>query len=257
MIRYLGVGLGLALGCGICAATGTLIPPIFRGEFGTLLTSTSGLATLAGVAVSLVGIVAVGGAGMSKENELPDDKKKAAVAEFHFKKGLVVAIFSGIMSAGMSFGLGGGTAIEKLAMEIQPVKSATWKGIPVLVVVLMGGFTINFLWCLYLNLKNKTVGDYLSTRRPIVTNLIFAGLAGAIWCSQFICFKVADTKIGAYSFAGWTVLMSSAIFFSTLLGIWLGEWRGVSRRTRRLLGSGLTILVASLVIIGYGNYLKG
>jgi L-rhamnose-H+ transport protein len=257
MIRYLGVGLGLALGCGICAATGTLIPPIFKGEFPALLTSTSGIATLIGVAVSLIGIVAVGSAGMSKENELPEDKKRVAVAEFHFKKGLIVAIFSGIMSAGMSFGLGGGAAIEKLALEIQPAGSAAWKGIPVLVVVLMGGFTINFLWCLYLNLKNKTIGDYMKAEIPLLANLIFAGMAGAIWCSQFICFKVADTKIGAYSFAGWTVLMSSAIFFSALLGIWLGEWRGVSRRTRRLLGVGLAVLVVSLVIIGYGNYLKG
>ncbi len=257
MIRYLGVGLGLALGCGICAATGTLIPPVFKGEFGGLVSSASGIATLVGVAVSLAGIVAVGGAGMSKENELPQEKKKASVAEFDFKKGLMVAIFSGFMSAGMSFGLGGGAAIEKLAMETEPVRSATWKGMPVLVVVLMGGFTINFFWCLYLNFKNKTGGDYLKPEKPLATNLIFAGLAGTIWCSQFICFKAADTKIGAYSYAGWTVLMSSAILFSTLLGIWLGEWKGVSCRTRRLLAAGLSVLVASLVIIGYGNYLKG
>jgi L-rhamnose-H+ transport protein len=257
MIRYLGVGLGLALGCGLCAATGTLIPPIFRGEFGSLLTSNSGIATLIGVAVSLAGIVIVGGAGMSKEKELPEEKKKEAVAEFNFKKGLMVAIFSGIMSAGMSFGLGGGAAIEKLALETPPVRSAAWKGIPVLVVVLMGGFTINFLWCLYLNLKNRTVGDYTRAKQPSLPNLGFAGLAGAIWCSQFIFFKVADTKIGAYSFAGWTVLMSSAILFSSLLGVFLGEWKGVSSRTKKLLAAGLVVLVASLVIIGYGNYLRG
>lgn len=257
MIRYLGVGLGLAIGCGICAATGTLIPPIFKGEFGSLVASNSGIAILIGVAVSLAGIVTVGGAGMSKENELPEEKKKAAVAEFDFKRGLMVAIFSGIMSAGMSFGLGGGAAIERLAMEVQPVTSATWKGMPVLVVVLTGGFTINFLWCLYLNLKNKTAGDYLKTEKPVLTNFAFAGLAGAIWCSQFICFKVADTRIGTYAFAGWTVLMSSAILFSTLLGVLLGEWKGVSTRTKKLLATGLVILVASLVIIGYGNYLKG
>ncbi len=257
MIRYLGVGLGLALGCGICAATGTLIPPIFRGEFGVLLSSASGIATIIGVVVSLLGIVMVGGAGMSKESELPDEKKKAAVAEFDFRKGLMVAIFSGIMSAGMSFGLGGGAAIERLATEIRPVTSVTWKGIPVLVVVLLGGFTVNFFWCLYLNVRNKTAGDYARTGIPLLSNLVFAGLAGAIWCSQFIFFKVADTKIGAYSFAGWTVLMSSAILFSTLLGIWLGEWKGVSGRTKRLLACGLAVLVASLVVIGYGNYLKG
>ena len=33
MIRYLGVGLGLAIGCGLCSAAGTLVPPIIKGEF--------------------------------------------------------------------------------------------------------------------------------------------------------------------------------------------------------------------------------
>jgi L-rhamnose-H+ transport protein len=160
------------------------------------------------------------------------------------------------MSAGMSFGLQGGEAIEKLALATPPITPAMWKGIPVLVVVLLGGFTINFLWCLYLNLKNKTVGDYAKAGTPLVANLIFAGLAGFVWCLQFITYKIADTKIGAYGFAGWTVFMSSMIIFSTLLGMALGEWKGVSSRTKNLLAAGLIILVVSLVIIGYGNYLK-
>ena len=256
MIRYLGVGLGLAIGCGLCAATGTLIPPIFKGEFGALLLSPSGVATLIGVAVSLAGIVVVGAAGMAKERELPEEKKKAAVAEFNFRKGLLVAIFSGIMSAGMAFGLGGGASMEQAALETAPVTPVMWKGIPVLVVVLLGGFTVNFVWCLYLNLRNHTAGDYAKAGAPLLTNTTFAALAGAIWCSQFIFFKIADTKIGTYAFAGWTVLMSSAILFSSLLGIALGEWTGVSPRTRRVLATGLAVLVASLVIIGYGNYLK-
>ena len=256
MIRYLGVGLGLAIGCGLCAATGTLIPPIFRGEFQALTSSQSGIAALSGVAVSLIGIGVVGAAGMSKENELPEEQKKAAVAEFNFRKGLLVAIFSGIMSAGMAFGLGGGASIEKAALEIAPVTPAMWKGIPVLVVVLLGGFSINVVWCLYLNFRNGTAGDYFKAGTPLAVNFVFAGLAGAIWCSQFIFFKMADTKIGAYAFAGWTVLMSSSIFFSSLLGVALGEWKGVSRRTKSLLVAGLVILVVSLVIIGYGNYLK-
>lgn len=32
MVRYLGVGLGLAIGAGLCAAAGTLLPPIVTGN---------------------------------------------------------------------------------------------------------------------------------------------------------------------------------------------------------------------------------
>src|SRR5512139_3166988 len=111
MIRYLGVGLGLAVGCGLCASAGTLIPPLFKGEFGGLLQAASGQATLIGVVVALAGIVMVGMAGMSKEKELPEEQKRKAVAEFNFNKGMLVAIFSGIMSAGMAFGLGSGASV--------------------------------------------------------------------------------------------------------------------------------------------------
>ena len=45
----------------------------------------------------------------------------------------------------MSLGLNGGKSIESLALASDmPATTATWKGIPVLVVVLLGGFTINF-----------------------------------------------------------------------------------------------------------------
>src|SRR5512139_1927413 len=76
MIRYLGVGLGLAMGCGLCSAAGTLVPKILRGEFGQLFESGSGIVSFIGVVISLAGIVMVGMAGMSKEQELPDEKKK-------------------------------------------------------------------------------------------------------------------------------------------------------------------------------------
>ena len=112
-------------------------------------------------------------AGMSKENELPEEVKKKAVAEYSFKKGILVAIFSGIMSAGMSFGLQGGKNIEELAKTVAPVTSTAWCGMPVLVVVLLGGFVVNGVWCLFLNLKNKTTGDYTNSAAPIFGNLVF------------------------------------------------------------------------------------
>lgn len=262
MIRYLGVGLGLALGCGLCSAAGTLIPPIVQGEFGKLIhdpaggLNWSGIVSLAGVAVSLIGIILVGMAGMSKERELPEEAKKAAVAEYNFKLGIIVAIFSGLTSAGMNFGLQGYPDLAKAAMEIEPKTSATWSGIPILVVVLLGGFAVNFLWCLFLNLKNKTVGDYAKSGAPILGNLVFAGLAGAIWCSQFICLKTGEPAMGKTAYIGFAVLMASAILFSTLLGILLGEWKNTSGRTKGFLAFGLVMLLASAVISGGSGYLK-
>lgn len=277
MIRYLGFGLGLAIGGGLCSAAGTLIPPILRPVLERFMSEAATDTTLAeamqkgmqslygtapanvallGVVISLVGIALVGAAGMSKEGELPEEEKKKAVAEFNFRKGMLIAIFSGLMSSGMSLGLQGGAAIEKLALEIQPVTSDAWKGMPVAVLALFGGFVVNGLWCLFLNLKNNTIGDYAKSNTPLINNLFFAGLAGAIWSSQFVCFKTGEPAMGSLSYVGWSVLFASSILFGTLLGMILGEWKNTSARTKMLLSLGLLLLVASSVISGLSGYLK-
>jgi L-rhamnose-H+ transport protein len=261
MIRYLGVGLGVAIGCGLCAAVGTLVPPLVQGDFLKLSATSQGtaalVALLAGVAVSLVGIVITGAAGMSKEREMSEEQKKAAVEEFDFTKGILVAVFSGVMSAGMSFGVRAADGVmTPLAKSVEPVTPALWTGLPGLVVILLGGFTVNFLWTLFLNFKNRTTTDYSKGGAPLAANYLFSALAGILWYSQMAFYTMGDSKIGAYKFSGWSVFMSAQIIFSTLWGIALLEWKGASPRTRKLLGAGLAVLVLSLVVIGYGNYLK-
>jgi L-rhamnose-H+ transport protein len=255
MIRYLGVGLGLAIGCGLCSAAGTIVPKILRGEFAQLFQSNAGIASFVGVLVSVLGIVLVGLAGMSKEKELPEEQKKKAVAEYNFGKGMLVAVFSGLMSAALGFGLVGGPSIEHLALTTQPVTATAWKGLPVLVVALLGGFTVNFLWCLFLNAKNKTFGDYAKKDAPLAANVLFGAIAGALWVCQFVAFKTGEPQMGGQSYVGWAVLMASTIMFSGLLGLFLGEWKGTSGRTRGLLVGGLAVLLGSAVLSGYSGKL--
>lgn len=254
MIRYLGVGLGLALGCGICSAAGTLFPPIFKGQLASLTADSAAIVALWGVVVSVIGIILIGGAGISKEKELPEEVKKKSVAEYSFKKGIIAALFSGLMSAGMSFGLQSGTQMQKLAAEANT--SDIWVGMPVLVVVLLGGFTVNAIWCLILNFKNGTTSDYFNFKTPVIANIIFAALAGAIWVMQFVCNKTGEPFMGDQAYVGWAVLMGSSILFSTLLGIFLGEWKGTGSRTKLLLTIGIIVLLGSAVMTGWSGKLK-
>jgi L-rhamnose-H+ transport protein len=234
---------------------------LFLGQFQELVLKPGGKSALAawliGVAVSLLGIVITGAAGMSKEREMSDAAKKAAVAEFNFSKGIAVAIFSGVMSAGMNFGIQAAeNSIVPLTREIAPVTSKTWQGLPGLIVILLGGFTVNAVWCVLLNRKNRTAGDYAKARAPLAGNYLFSALAGILWYSQMVFLTMGNAKIGKYSFSGWSVFMSSQIIFSTFWGMALLEWKGTSPRTRKLLAAGLAVLVISLVIIGYGNRLS-
>ncbi len=136
-VRYLGMSLGYAIALGFCAAFGTIIPPIFRGEFGDLLGRTSGLITLGGILMCLVGIAICGWAGVSKERELPEEKKKEAVKEFNFAKGLWIAMFAGVMSACMAYGFAAGEPIAILAEESGT--ATLWMNTPVFIFILAGG----------------------------------------------------------------------------------------------------------------------
>lgn len=300
-MRYLGIALGMAVVLGFCAAFGTLMPPIFAGEFGSLLASSSGLTVLAGVAACLLGIGISGAAGMSKESELSPEQKAAAVKEFDFKKGMLVAAFSGVLSACFAYGLAAGRPIGEITLRALESSGGSpfWQNLPVLVVVLWGGFTTNFLWCAVLNIRNRSSHQYLNTGRdhiaemgaveglmmsdapeiaanreaaahgsstgparpegpaPLMRNYLLCALAGLTWYLQFFFYSMGETKMGTYAFSSWTLHMASIIIFSTLWGLALHEWRGSSRRTMTLVALGLVVLVASTIIVGYGNYLGG
>ncbi len=258
-MRYLGISLGYAIALGFCAAFGTLIPPIHSGEIREIVRTPPGRFVLLGIAVCLGGIAVSGMAGMSKERELTDEQKKASVSEFSFLKGMVVAVVCGILSASMSYGFAAGKPIAELA--VRRGAPPLWQNLPVLVVVLAGGFTTNFIWCALLNLKNRTGGQYLGrgadgTPAPALINYILCALAGVTWYFQFFFYGMGTTKMGPYDFSSWTLHMASIIIFSTLWGIALREWRGTSPRTKRRIALGLAALVASTIVVGYGNYLK-
>lgn len=251
MIRYLGIGLGLAIGCGLCSATGTLIPPIVTGHAGDLVKDAGACTVLAGVVGSLLGIALVGLAGKFKEGELTEEQKKAAVAEFDFKKGMLVALFSGIASAGMNFGLQSGGTLEAAAREAGT--PAAWCGMPVLMVVLWGGLIVNVAWCLWQNKKNGSFGDYGKMFGGNFAAIVLAGLAGVIWACQFACQKVGEPQMGDLKYIGFAVVMGSSIFFSSLLGLFMGEWKGTGAKTKGALALGILVLLVSFCVISYGS----
>lgn len=269
-LRYLGMSLGMAVALGYCTVFGTLIPPIFKGEFySKLIEPVNGRWVLAGLVVCIVGIAITALAGRAKEAEMDEEQKRKTVKEFNFKKGILVATFSGIMSACFAFGLSAGSEIGELSAAHGTAE--LWTGLPVLIVVLLGGFTSNCIWCVILNFQNGSGHEYLATeqvlsvgseeqeerRVPLLFNYLFAAAAGVTWYFQFFFYSMGETQMGDYKFSSWTLHMASIILFSSIWGLVLGEWKGASPKAKRLLFLGLGVLVLSTIIIGYGNYIGG
>jgi L-rhamnose-H+ transport protein len=292
-MRYLGMSLGMGVALGYCAAFGTLLPPVFKSfvpdvpvpeTLRQIAATAPGQITLAGVGVCLLGIGLAALAGLTKEREMPQAEKTKAIAEFSFRKGIWVATFSGVMSACFAFALTAGNPIG--ASSLAAGTNAIWTGLPKLVVVLLGGFTTNFIWCVILHVRNRTAYQYLSRfakpehaglsaaggetprhadrsvagaldpKVPLLGNYLFSALAGTTWYFQFFFYTMGETQMGKFAFASWTLHMASIIIFSTLWGWVLREWTGSSRRAHRLIAAGIAVLILSTVIIGYGTYLK-
>jgi len=252
-MRYLGMSLGYALALGFCATFGTIVPPMFEGKFGGLLATLSGQVTLGGVLVCLAGIAFCGWAGIRKEREVSTEEKRATVKEFNFAKGVWVAVFAGVMSACMALAFWKGAPIAQTAVRLGTPD--LFKNFPVLIVALAGGFTTNLIWCVALNVKNRTARDYV--RAPdasLMANYFFSALAGITWYLQFFFYGMGTTKMGRYDFSSWTIHMAFIIVFSNLWGIAFREWKGSSGRTHRVIFAGILVLIASTVIVGYGNY---
>ncbi|HMP83364.1 MAG TPA: L-rhamnose/proton symporter RhaT [Verrucomicrobiota bacterium] len=295
-MRYLGMSLGMGVALGYCAAFGTLLPPIFKmfvpsipvpESISQIASTAPGQVTLFGVFICLLGILIAAWAGLTKEREMPEAEKKKAIKEFSFGKGILVATFSGIMSACFSFALTAGNPIGEASAAAGT--STLWTGLPKLVVVLLGGFTTNFIWCVLLNLKNRTGYQYLAAYArpehaglsatggehgggsataataptpgellvPRFRNYFFSALAGTTWYLQFFFYTMGETQMGKYGFASWTLHMASIIIFSTMWGWIFHEWKGSSKKAHMLIAVGIFTLILSTVIIGFGTWMKG
>ena len=246
-MRYLGVALGQSISLGLCAAIGTLIPPLVAGD--NLFATKSGILILIGVTISLVGIAVIGFAGHLKTKGMSEEEKKKAIAEFALKKGVLIAVLAGVMSACFNFGLTAGKPIQELAISYgtNPLFAKN----PVIMFVTFGGFITNLIYCVYLNIKNRTGNDYISVSKSVFfNNIFFSALGGTLWYLQFFFMGMGESKLPVSMVAfSWSILMAMNIAFGNIWGIILNEWKGASKKTIYILIAGIIILILSTFVI--------
>ena len=246
-MRYLGVALGQSIALGLCAAIGTLVPPVIAGQ--NLFAGRAGILMVIGVAVAIAGIAIIGYAGSLKTKNMSEADKKKAVAEFALKKGILIAILSGVMSACFNFGLTAGKPIQESAISLgtNPLFAKN----PVILFVTLGGFFTNMVYCVFLNIKNRTGKDYLSVSPSVFfNNILFSAIGGTLWYMQFFFMGMGESKLPVAMVAfAWSILMAMNITFSNIWGIILKEWKGAGKKTITVLIIGIVILVLSTFVI--------
>ena len=259
-VRYLGMSLGNSVVLGFCAAFGAIVPSIYYNinptegkiSFTDMMGTQGGQLVLLGVIVCLVGIALSGKAGMMKERELSKEAQKASVPEFNLVKGLIIAVLSGILSSFFNFGIEAGKPIAEAAVATGC--NPLFQNNVTFVVILWGGLSTNLIWTTILSIKNKSYGDFVNRKSPIVKNLMFSALAGTTWFLQFFFYGMGESKLGNGA-SSWILHMSTIILTANLWGIYRKEWKGVARKTKLTIIAGITVILLSVFLVGIGNSL--
>jgi L-rhamnose-H+ transport protein len=245
-MRYLGVALGQSIALGTCAALGTILGPVMLNivfpNAGHLEKLTS--AVLIGVLITLLGIAIIGVAGHMKAQTLSEEEKRKAVKDFNFPKGIIIALLAGFMSGCFNIGLEFGSELHFAETNDM------FKSLPATMLVTLGGFVTNAVYCLYQNAKNKSWGDYGKTNL-YANNLFFCILAGLLWYSQFFGLSLGKgflTESPTLTTFAFCILMALNVVFSNVWGIILKEWKGVSKKTLVVLIIGIIVLIVSTFI---------
>ncbi len=268
-MRYLGMSLGNSVLLGFTAACGALVPSIYynfhptagKTTFNDLLSTPWGRIVLTGVALCLFGIFVCGRAGFFKERELSAEKKRESIKEFSLVKGLIVCIISGILSACFNYGIEAGAPMSDAANNLwktshpEAVTNFLYRNNTTYVVLLWGGLTSNFIWCMILNARNKTFKNYTDPKTPLLKNYLFSALAGTTWFLQFFFYGMGESKLGNGA-SSWILHMAFIILVANYWGFALKEWKGVSTKTRLTILSGILVIIISVALVGYGNAIK-
>jgi len=286
-VRYLGVSLGSSIILGLCMVFGALIPAIYyqfnhaegKDTIGMLVGTNWGLTVMAGLAVCVIGIIICGRAGIMKEKELSAKGElhstdphavnvDAAASESHlsgkdeykFGLGLLVAIISGVLSACFNFGIEAAKPMANVANDLWKAANPgqgefLYQNNVSYIVILWGGLTTNFIWCMILNARNKTFGDYINMKTPILRNIIFSAIAGTTWFLQFFFYGMGESKLGNGP-SSWILHMAFIILIANVWGLLLHEWKGVSKKTKAAIIIGILAILASVLIVGFGNSIR-
>lgn len=280
-LRYIGFSLTYAIAIGLSSVLGTMLDPFMKHRFGgfvqdlvwhgelttpfdwaelsKIFHTASSFWHLWGMAVGIVGIAIFGYAGRMKENQL-----QGTSSEFRLGKGLFLAILAGVISAVYAFALSAAQPIVDIVVkhnaEISQQGADLWQDNVRYIFSNSGAFLTAIAYCGYLHFKQGTAGEWVrlpsgSKKGTLAMNFAMAALTGMLWYGQFFIFTLGNVRMGEYKHTSWAILMTLLVLTSTAISIVFGEWKGCRRSTYITVTLAMAILLASVMLISYGNYI--
>ncbi len=253
-IRYIGYSLTYAIAIGISCFVGTFTGPLLSRSLATIVDKQGSSWVLAGVFIGVIGTIMCGLAGRLKEIEIQRDQNNTS--SFALGKGLFLCFIAGLLSA--VYGIAVNDTGKPIAEVAAHFGAGHWQTNVVYIFSNSGAFLTTAVYTLFLSKKEKTFAEFKTLNkwpRPIlIVNYLLAILTGCLWYGQFLFYGLAHVRMGRFKFSSWAIHMTMLILFSSLAGVVLREWHGRKTRTKLALLAALSLLIAAVLVMTYGNW---
>jgi L-rhamnose-H+ transport protein len=233
-VDRLGVSIANTLVIGLSSALGSLVPLLMTRN---LHVSTREWMLFAGVFTFLVGVWFCGQAGRLRDGQ--GTKSSPSVG------GYVFAICAGVMSAVFNIGYALALPIADAGVHIGYSRFASTNCIWLL--MLGFGAIPNIVYCLYLMKRNGTGKLMLTT--TATGSLALSAVMGLLWGGSIFLYGAATPRLGDIGPSiGWPLSLAVGLLVANLMGVFLGEWRGVAVPATRRMSYGVSILLVAILI---------
>jgi L-rhamnose-H+ transport protein len=251
-IHRLGLGLGYSLMMGMIISLGALIP--LFGSGGNELSTASLAAVFGGVAVILLGVCLSGWAAVARQHDQAPTKKESLgpARKSDLAVGLLVCAIAGVTAPMLNLAFVYGDTIRAHAVQLGA--SRTLAPNAVWAVTLLGGCVVNLTYTLSLVHKRQSWRVFVEPGTGIY--FFYTLLMGLLWAASIITYGMAAANLGELgASAGWAAFNATGILWANCLGLLTKEWKGVGRKGRLIMNTGLAVLLAGVLLIGLAKAL--
>lgn len=243
-VMRVGMALAFATTIGLSAALGTLVPLLSKDP--RILSTDRGGILLFGLVLMLAGVLACSWAGRRREKE---QRLESAPSHGSAVSGILMAAVAGVLAPMLNYALAFGDTFLQEAIRHNAASSdapyALWP------IALSGGALPNLAYAFYLAHTNRSWGKF----KPMWPDILLGAIMGVLWMGSMAVYGTATTYLGALGASlGWSIFQICIILTANLSGWIAGEWKGVSRRSRVILWSGLLILTCATITISLGGH---
>lgn len=247
-IDYIGVSLGFSIFIGTVIMIGSLLPFFVDG----LPPSESLMYIAGGLAVTLLGIIANGRAGILRTQAETADNQAATTDSKHMVKGITIALVGGIFATGFSLANAVGVApiTEAITAQGNPVWTSSI-AIMFIIYVVAAVYVLPFF--AYQLTVQKAWGNFAAV--PffgknfwlILTMAFFNFAASALFA--YAAFSLGDTG----NTVGYAIYNTASVLLAVVGGIVAKEWISAPSKAKSYLYCALISMILGVVLIAMGN----